>query len=63
MLLMTPRTMKTMITPNSESYCKIVEFLKQQLNLPDEMIEINLSIKALEPIVVTTTYYPKSNVN
>lgn len=55
--------MKTMIAPTSDSYNKIIEFLQTTLNLPDELIEINLSVKALEPIVVTTTYYPKLNTN
>jgi hypothetical protein len=64
MLLTTPpRTMKTMITPNSSSYNEIIEFLRKQLNLPDQLIEINLSIKVGEPIVVTTTYYPRKNPN
>jgi hypothetical protein len=63
MSLMTHRTMKTMIAPTSDSYNKIIEFLQTTLNLPDELIEINLSVKALEPIVVTTTYYPRSNSN
>jgi hypothetical protein len=52
-----------MITPNSSSYNEIIEFLRKQLNLPDQLIEINLSIKVGEPIVVTTTYYPRKNPN
>lgn len=52
-----------MIAPNSKAYEEIIKYLQEKLNLPDELIEINLSVKALEPIVVTTTYYPRSNPN
>ena len=63
MSLMTPRTMKTMIAPNSEPYNDIIKYLQEKLNLPDELIELDLSVKALEPIVVTTTYYPRINTS
>lgn len=52
-----------MIAPNSKPYNDIVKYLQEKLNLPDELIEINLSVKALEPIVVTTTYYPRVNTS
>lgn len=54
-------TLKGPIHINSKKGIEIFNFLKHNLNLPDNIVECSVSFKLNDVFVVDCKYYPKGN--